>query len=97
MSTTTLSPEKTEIYWDLVTDVLSQAITGELVGMSNFATLTGTIDDVNEKMECVEHSNCERNHAEGFLHLAKKYKLPVNINMEGYYWKNVRESFIRWA
>ncbi|MEO6219890.1 MAG: long-chain fatty aldehyde decarbonylase [Ginsengibacter sp.] len=97
MNATTLDPEKTEVYWDVVTDILSQAITGELVGMSNFATLTGTIDDVHEKMECVEHSNCERNHAEGFLHLAKKYKLPVNINLEGYYWKNVRESFNRWA
>ena len=97
MNTTTLTPVNTQVYWDVVTDILSQAITGELVGMSNFATLTGTTDDVHEKMECAEHANCERGHAEGFLHLAKKYNLPVDINMNGYYWKNVRESFLRWA
>lgn len=97
MNATILHPEKTEVYWDVVTDILSQAVTGEMVGMSNFAMLTGTIDDVHEKMECVEHANCERHHAEGFIHLAQKYKLPININLNGYYWRTVRESFNRWA
>ena len=80
-----------------VTDVLSQAINGEIVGMSNFARLTGTIDDVHERMECIEHANCERNHAEGFIRVAKKYNLPVVITLGGTYWSRVRDTFAQWA
>lgn len=79
------------------TDVLSQAINGEIVGMSNFAKLTGTVDDVHERMECIEHANCERNHAEGFIAVAQKYKMPVLITLGGTYWTRVRETFARWA
>ncbi len=86
-----------EAYWALVTDLLSQAITGELIGMSNFASLCGVIDDVHEKMEASEHSNCERGHAEGFINIAKKHNLEPIINLNGYYWKNVRECFLKYA
>ncbi|QMU28171.1 long-chain fatty aldehyde decarbonylase [Adhaeribacter radiodurans] len=81
----------------VITDILSQAITGELIGMSNFASLAGAIDDVHEKMEAVEHANCERNHAEGFIAVAKQFGLQPIINMEGYYWKNVRDCFLKYA
>lgn len=79
------------------TDVLSQAINGEIAGMSNFAKLTGTVDDVHERMECIEHANCERNHAEGFIRVAKKYNMPVVITLDGTYWKRVRNIFTKWA
>ncbi|MDB5232383.1 MAG: hypothetical protein JWN76_3188 [Chitinophagaceae bacterium] len=88
---------KTKVYWHLAADILSQAINGEIAGMSNFALLTATIDDVHEKMECVEHANCERNHAEGFMQIAKKFNLPVVINPNAHYWKKVKEVFARWA
>lgn len=44
-------PELEIQHQDVVTDILSQSITGELIGMSNFASLAGVIDDVHEKME----------------------------------------------
>lgn len=88
-----LAPEKR----DVIADVFSQAITGEIVGMSNFASLSGTIDDVHEKMEAVEHSNSERLHAEGFIELANKYGLKTIVNIDGIYWKNVRERFLEYA
>ena len=81
----------------ILTDVLSQAITGELVVMSNFAALTEAIDDVHEKMEAVEHANCERGHAEGFIAMAKKSGINPIINMEGYYWKKVHECFQKYV
>ena len=90
-------PVLTEGFRSVCSDILSQAVNGEIVGMSNFAKLTGTIDDVHERMECIEHANCERNHAEGFIHLAKKYDMPVYITMGGTYWKRVRETFAKWA
>lgn len=54
--------------------------------MSNFASLAETIDDIEEKMEAIEHANSERAHAEGFMDIAKKYKLAVNTNIQGNYW-----------
>ncbi|HYV90300.1 MAG TPA: ferritin-like domain-containing protein [Chitinophagales bacterium] len=82
---------------NIITDVFSQAITGEIVGMSNFAALAETVDDVHEKMEAVEHANSERMHAEGFLGLAAKYGLKTITNIEGVYWKNVRDRFLEYA
>jgi rubrerythrin len=81
----------------VITDVLSQAITGELIGMSNFASLSESVDDIHEKMEAVEHSNCERQHAEGFIAIAKQYGLEPIINTDGYYWKSVRDCFLKYA
>ncbi len=90
-------PEVEIQHQDVVTDILSQSITGELIGMSNFATLAGVIDDFHEKMEAVEHANCERQHAEGYLKLCEKYGLEPVINLNGYYWKSVRECFLKYA
>ena len=94
---TTLSEFKSPEVRSVVSDIYSQAITGELVGMSNFAALAGTIDDPHEKMEAVEHADSERQHAEGFMAYARKAGLPVNVNMEGAYWKRVRQQFLAYA
>jgi len=83
--------------FNVISDIFSQAITGELIGMSNFASLAETIDDPNEKMEAVEHANSERMHAEGFLAYARKRKLKINVNMNGEYWGNVRKQFLHYA
>jgi fatty aldehyde decarbonylase len=85
------------IQQSVVTDILSQAITGELIGMSNFASLTEVIDDIHEKMEAVEHANCERRHAEGFLQMAKKYGFKPQVNISGYYWRNIRNCFLTYC
>lgn len=90
-------PFKTLEEFQIVSDIYSQAITGELIGMSNFASLAETIDDPFEKMEAVEHADSERQHAEGFMAFAKENELKININMEGSYWKRVREQFLKYA
>jgi len=96
METVTKEPMTIEEY-NVISDVFSQAITGELIGMSNFASLAETIDDPHEKMEAVEHANSERMHAEGFMAYAKKAKLKININMDSEYWGNVRKQFLSYA
>lgn len=83
--------------FNVISDIFSQAITGELIGMSNFASLTDTIDDPHEKMEAVEHANSERMHAEVFTAYAQKKGLKVNINLNGEYWGNVRKQFLSYA
>ncbi|MEP6597539.1 MAG: hypothetical protein ABJA71_16410, partial [Ginsengibacter sp.] len=83
--------------FNIISDVFSQAITGELIGMSNFASLAETIDDLHEKMEAVEHANSERMHAEGFMAYAKKARLKINVNLDSVYWGNVRKQFLYYA
>lgn len=83
--------------FNVISDIYSQAITGELIGMSNFASLAETIDDPHEKMEAVEHADSERQHAEGFMAYAKKMGLNVNINLEGSYWNRIRQQFLKYA
>ena len=73
METEVLVDVNTERKRKLIGDVLSQAITGELIGMSNFASLAETIDDWEEKIEAVEHADSERMHTEGFVDMARKY------------------------
>lgn len=92
-----LQPTMTIDKFNVISDVFSQAITGELIGMSNFASLAETIDDPHEKMEAVEHANSERLHAEGFMAYAKKETLKININMGSEYWGNVRKQFLYYA
>lgn len=93
--------EKNEVLtieaFNVISDIFSQAITGELIGMSNFASLAETIDDPYEKMEAVEHANSERTHAEGFMAFAKKMELNININLNSEYWGNVRKQFLKYA
>ena len=96
MNTTMVKSNSIETF-NVISDIFSQAITGELIGMSNFASLADTIDDPHEKMEAVEHANSERMHAEGFTSYAKKTNLKININMDGEYWGNVRKQFLSYA
>ncbi len=83
--------------FNVISDVFSQAITGELIGMSNFASLAETIEDPNEKMEAVEHANSERMHAKAFMAYAKERGFKININLNGQYWGNVRKQFLSYA
>ena len=96
METTSYNFKSIEEF-NVISDVFSQAITGELIGMSNFASLSGTIEDPHEKMEAVEHADSERQHAEGFMAYAKKMGLNTNINLKGEYWRSIREVFLSYA
>ncbi|WP_375323587.1 ferritin-like domain-containing protein [Flagellimonas sp. GZD32] len=89
-------PKSKEVL-EVLSDVFSQAITGELIGMSNFASMAGAIDDPHEKMEAVEHADSERQHAEGFMAQAERMGLKVKVNLEGEYWGRVRKLFLSYA
>jgi fatty aldehyde decarbonylase len=84
-------------YKCVVSDIFSQAIVCEIIGMKNFATISSVIDDYDEAMEAIEHANGERMHAEGFLALAKEYDLEININLNGIYWNGIRERVIEYG
>jgi fatty aldehyde decarbonylase len=74
-------------------DILSQAITGELVGMQNFASMAQITDDIQEKIAAIDHANSERGHAVAFLKAAERLNLPVNVDLEAPYWGRLRRGF----
>jgi fatty aldehyde decarbonylase len=75
-------------------DVLAQAVTGELIGALNYATLAELYQDPAEKAEALEHAQGERGHAASFTEAGKALGIDVAVNLEAQYWKRIRSSFL---
>ena len=97
MTMLTENAEITEAQRGVYADILSQAITGEVVGALNFATLAGLHDDVDDALAAVEHAESERTHALAFRAAARALEIPVIENLNAPYWKRIRSSFLQWA
>ena len=83
---------------DLVfTDVLSYAITGELIGMANYADMVRLLDDPAEQMDAVQHAATEMRHAEAFRKAAHKNGHYPIVNLEAQGWRDVRAAFRSYA
>ena len=67
----TASPLATQARRDVYADLLSQAITGELIGMANYAAMTELCRDPESQEEAVEHAFNERGHAAAFKRVAR--------------------------
>ena len=78
-------------------DILAQAITGELIGMRNFATLAGVHKDVGEMIDAIEHANIERGHAVAFQRAAERLGITPRVDVEAPYWARLRAAFLKWA
>ncbi len=74
-------------------DILSQAVTGELVGMLNYASMASVCPTVKEQLAAVQHSESERRHAMAFRALARQLGVPIVENPAAPYWKRIRDSF----
>ena len=88
-----ISSAKDSVYADL----LSQAITGELVGMANYAMLAGLYDDPARQIEAVRHAASELGHSERFRRVAREIGVAPIVNPGAIRWKGVRDSFKRHA
>lgn len=69
-------------------DILSQAITGEFIGMQNFASLVALMETIDEKVEAVEHAESEKNHALAFQKAADELGVEVVIDLAAPYWQH---------
>lgn len=85
-----------EIDRDLVfTDILSYAITGELIGMANYAAMTPLCCDPAEQMDMVRHADSERRHADAFRRSALSAGHAPIVNLEAQGWRDVRREFVK--
>jgi fatty aldehyde decarbonylase len=76
-------------------DVLSQAMTGEMLAVLNYASLAEICDDPHELAEALEHSEGERGHAAAFAAEGRKLGVEVINNVGAKHWKKLREAFLR--
>ena len=90
MDKPSLSP--TAAIWQ---DVLSQAMTGELIAAMNYTSLAEICDDPEEVADALEHAEGERGHAAAFAMEGRKIGVPVPNNVDARHWKRLREAFLR--
>jgi fatty aldehyde decarbonylase len=76
-------------------DVLSQAMTGELIAAMNYTSLSKICDDPEEVADALEHAEGEHRHAARFQAEGRKIGVPVPNNVDAKYWKRLREAFMR--
>jgi len=76
-------------------DVLSQAMTGELIAAMNYTSLSEICDDPEETADALEHAEIERGHAAAFAAEGRKIGVDVSNDVNARYWKRLREAFLR--
>jgi fatty aldehyde decarbonylase len=76
-------------------DILSQAVTGELIGMQNYASMAGLFSDTASQIDAVEHANNELSHARAFRRAAEDLGVAIIEDAQAPYWRRIRESFLR--
>jgi fatty aldehyde decarbonylase len=77
------------------TDILAHAMTGELIASMNYTALAGICDDPEEIADAREHAEGESGHAAAFAAEGQKIGVTIKSNVDGKYWRRLRESFMR--
>lgn len=75
-------------------DILAQAVTGEMIGSLNYATLADLYDQDAERNEAIEHSNEEKAHAARFSAVGWDLNLPASADTSAPYWNRIRTAFL---
>jgi fatty aldehyde decarbonylase len=76
-------------------DILSQAITGELLASMNYSSLSQICDAAEEVADALEHAEVERGHAAAFAAEGRKIGVDALNNVDAKHWKRLREAFMR--
>jgi fatty aldehyde decarbonylase len=76
-------------------DVLSQAVSGELVGMLNYASMVALCPSAAEQQEALADAESERCHALAFRAVARDLGVRLVEDPRARYWRRLREAFQR--
>ena len=91
VSDSEMSPAVRAVY----ADALSQAVTGELIGMLNYLSLAQLCEDTADVEAAVQHADSERRHATAFRRAAKDLGVEIIEDIRAPYWGRVRDAFLR--
>ena len=97
MNTDTTAPLITDEYRSVFADILSQAITGELVGMANYAAMVRMYPDAEGQCDAVAHAANEFGHAQAFRRAADDLGVTPIVNLDAPYWRRLRQTFLRYV
>jgi rubrerythrin len=97
MDTTIADPCRPTLADQVYAGILSQAVTGELVGMLNFISLAELSPEMEDKEDALEHAASERRHAQVFRRAARELGVPIVEDVNASYWRRVRSAFLEWA
>lgn len=75
-------------------DILSQAITGELVGMANYAAMVRLYRNPDHQRDALAHATTEMGHSERFRRAARELGVTPIVNLEAPYWHRIRTMFL---
>jgi fatty aldehyde decarbonylase len=78
-------------------DILSQAITGELIGMANYAAMVRLHRDADGQRDALAHAASELRHSECFRRAAREMGVEPLVNPQAPYWSRTRKAFLRHA
>ena len=78
-------------------DILSQAITGELIGMANYAAMVRLYQDAEGQRDALAHAASELRHSECFRRAARDIGVAPIENPQAPSWHRVRTAFLRHA
>jgi fatty aldehyde decarbonylase len=78
-------------------DILSQAITGELIGMANYAAMVRLYRDPERQCDALTHAASELQHSESFRRAARDLGVTPIVNPEAPYWQRIRTIFLRYV
>lgn len=92
-----VSPSGAEGVQGVYADILSQAVTGEIIGALNYATLAPLCTGVDDQLDAIAHAASERRHVLAFRALARELGLQVIEDPSAPYWRRIREAFLRRA
>jgi fatty aldehyde decarbonylase len=76
-------------------DILSQAITGELIGMTNYAAMVRLYEDAEGQREALAHAASELRHSECFRRAARDIGVTPIENPQAPNWHRTRTAFLR--
>ena len=76
-------------------DVLAQAVTGEMMAVLNYSSLTEICTTPAEVAEALEHADSERGHVAAFTAEGRKLGIDVPNDVEAKYWKRLRSAFLQ--
>jgi fatty aldehyde decarbonylase len=73
--------------------IVSQAVTGEMVGIENYARMIPLTRTVRDRLALLEDAWHERHHIEAMQEVASRLGIEIVIALADAYWSRVRSAF----
>jgi fatty aldehyde decarbonylase len=74
-------------------DVIAHSVTGEAIGIEHYSRMIPLGRSIDERLDLLEDAYHEKLHLLGMREIAEKLDVPVKSDIDGFYWRQIREAF----